>query len=238
MPFCYKDYEKILEYLLQNGYSLTLDWRSFPQDKAVALRHDVDIIPELCMQLARIEESMDCRSTWFFLESNGLYSIYDSYTRNIIENLISRGHSVQLHLDASNVKNEQQMNDLFDKSAEKWFDLFGVNLECISFHRPGTFGLLPNCVEYRWHEKIRCTYDGDIFFSAEYISDSNRKPISIETIKEKIEKSKKGIQILTHPLWWADEELGIEEVRRRVEQASINRSNRILHENIKLFSKN
>lgn len=235
MSFRYSDYSEIIDYLLSQNYKSTLDWFTFPKENLLLLRHDVDVIPELCLPLADIEEKHGCRSSWFFLEANGIYSIYDSYTTEIVNELNKRGHSVQLHLDASKAKSPEQLASLIDKTVLKWSDCFGYEPTCFSFHRPAAFDLLPKTLDYRWHDKLRCAYDGDIFLGAVYVSDSNRRPLTINNFNNKTE-GHRSLQLVTHPVWWAQNELQPEEVKSRILQCANDRVNRILKNNIKLFN--
>lgn len=238
MSFEYKDYCKILAHLLQN-FSTTLDWISFPQDGQLLLRHDVDIIPELCIPLADIEEKYRCRSTFFFLESNGIYSIYDIYTTRIINELIERGHKVQPHIDASLARSKVQLRSLVDEVCTRWERHFGFMPSCFSFHRPAGCNMLPVTPEQRWHPSVRCAYDGDIFLKALYISDSNHSIVSLDRIIQKVNEEKAvrcSLQLLTHPLWWAEKELTISEVKKRVHRMALNRVESILKDNISLYS--
>lgn len=234
MAFKYSDYSRMLEYFLFKNYVSTLDWFSFPGKHSLVLRHDIDIIPELCFPLADIEEMYDCRSTWFFLEANGIYSVYDSYTTEIVNELRARGHSVQLHLDCSSATSLDQLVSLVNVAVQRWSDHFGYQPTCFSFHRPAAFNLIPKTVDYRWHNQLRCAYDGDIFLHASYLSDSNRRVIEISDI-EAATKDKKPLQLLIHPLWWSDCELDKVEVKERVNDLVKIRCNNLLKNNITLF---
>jgi len=235
MSFRYSDYSESIDYLLSQNYKSTLDWFTFPKENLLLLRHDVDVVPELCLPLADIEEKHGCRSTWFFLEANGIYSIYDPYTTEIVNELNKRGHSVQLHLDASKAKSPEQLASSIDKAVRRWSDCFGYEPICFSFHRPAAFELLPKTLDIRWHNKLRCAYDGDIFLGAGYVSDSNRKPVSIVNLGNKIE-AHDPLQLVTHPLWWSENELQPDEVKSRILQCANDRVNRILKNNIMLFN--
>jgi len=236
MSFRYSDYSEIIDYLLSQNYKSTLDWFTFPKENLLLLRHDVDVIPELCLPLADIEEKHNCRSTWFFLEANGMYSVYDPYTTEIINELKRRGHSVQLHLDASKAKSSEQLVSLIDKTVQRWSDYFGYEPTCFSFHRPAAFNFLPKTFDYRWHGKLRCAYDGDIFLGAVYVSDSNRTPVTINNFSNKKTERHSPLQFLTHPVWWAQNDLQPEEVKSRILQCANDRVNRILKNSIKLFN--
>lgn len=239
MAFEFSEYSKILAYLLSQGYAPTLDWSSFPRESTFILRHDIDVIPDLCFPLADIEEAHDCRSTWFFLEENGIYSVYDSYTTKIVNELRARGHSVQLHLDCSSAKSLDELVSLVDVAVRRWSDHFGYQPACFSFHRPATFNLIPKTVDYRWHNRLRCAYDGDIFYGVPYVSDSNHSKVSTKVVQRRLGErqvaSMAALQLLTHPLWWAERELAPAEIRERIYKLIIKRTDSVLRDNIKLF---
>lgn len=234
MSFSYSAYADLLATIASAGYSASVNWKDPPREKTILLRHDIDVLPELCLPLSKVEEESGFTSSWFFLEHNGLYCLHDSITQNVIEELLLSNHEIGLHFDAASSCSRKKLSVAIDVAISNWVKLFGREPTVFSFHRPTAFELLPGDISFRWHQRVSCTYDGLFFFGAKYISDSNRKPIDEVRFKAILEEGK-PVQLLTHPLWWAERELGTSLVRERVLSMLTSRCDAVLKENIRVF---
>jgi len=90
-------YGRLLEALLGAGYTLTpfKQYVSCPHsfDKAVILRHDVDKKPENALQMARIEDALQVKATYYFR------IVRESFDAEVMSQLEARGHEIGYHYE-------------------------------------------------------------------------------------------------------------------------------------------
>ena len=121
-----------------------------------------------------------------FFREQRLYSIYDSLTAKVIKELMYRGHSVQLHIDAGSTKSTSELRKLVIEKAVRFREMYDISTSSFSFHRPYATNQLPGSPETVWIPDMRCTYDGDIFFGSDYYCDSNHKSIDLLKLSDSI----------------------------------------------------
>lgn len=131
MDFSLSVFEKLLIELIKNGYTFyqIKNYKKITSLKSVLLRHDVDKLPINALKLAKIENSLNIKGTYYFRMTS---ECYDTEIMHKIEDL---GHEIGYHYEninfvldkLSSVKKSKQI----DK--EKLIDLayrnFLLNLE-------------------------------------------------------------------------------------------------------------
>lgn len=202
-------YKKFLGSMLFNKAKIT-DFHSFSFEPGeVLLRHDIDFSLSDALDMARIEHSLGIKSTYFVMLDSPFYSILDSEGKAYIAQIQSLGHEIGIHFDPINsicMEDDLQVYiDIFKR-------LLNINIQVISFHRPGevlnkniTFDFVKHAYEMRYFNRKR------------YLSDSSGRidrvlNYNFGDLKEC------GMQLLIHPIWWNFndiESFSVREVFRR-----------------------
>lgn len=223
--FIYKYYRSILTSAVENGYEFIsfpmLKDRSQMGQRLCLLRHDCDNDLTAAVKMARIEEEMGVRSTYFLMLRSPLYNLLSVPNTKLVWEIIQGGHWIGLHFDELFYRDSapEQLTDYVERERRTLFYEFNVPIDVVSFHQPSErvlnnqIGL--DCIN---------TYDlrnmGKIFYS----SDSNMT--WKKGCPSKIFRSKKfsRIQLLVHPEWWTGKEMAIKQ-----------KWNHMLHHNFELI---
>ena len=143
MDFTFEIYKSLITELHNRKYTFTSfgDYISSsddnPGNKLILLRHDVDLLPQNSLQMARIEAELGVRGTYFFR------IVPESFDVSVIEKIAKLGHEIGYHYedvdlvrgDRSKVigdsapltNNHQPLTGLIDRAMES----FLKNLETI-----------------------------------------------------------------------------------------------------------
>lgn len=211
MNFTTGGYIGLLKTLCKNKYRIAnyLDWQKY--DKCVILRHDVDFDLQQAYSMAQLEYKHGIRSTYFIMLTGSFYNMYSMKNRSIIHNIQDMGHTIGVHFDEmaypDDVGNVNRIKRDIKKELEIMTETLNMDIVIFSYHRPSKAILESNL---QLQGSIN-SY-GNIFFNQfKYLSDSRmnwREPV-IDII-EKNEYSK--LHILTHPFWYHDNEMSIQDV--------------------------
>lgn len=95
MDFTVQIYKRLLGALKEDGYHFQTfrDFLSFPMEKAIILRHDVDARNSHSLAFARIQNQMGIQGTYYFRMVKG------SYDPRIIGQIEGMGHEVGYHYE-------------------------------------------------------------------------------------------------------------------------------------------
>ncbi len=203
-PFTWARYGGHLDAALGAGYAFTgfdtLREGAAP-DMSILLRHDVDYDPAWVAPMAALETQRGIASTWFVLTTSPLYSLDEPRTREAIEGLLSDGHALGLHFDASLIESDEEALAGVDEKAGLLEESFGVRVGAVSFHMPGRRGAahleLPG-------GRVN-TYAPRFFDEIGYISDSNQDWRGTDLDAELRARTHRCLQLLIHPFWWREE---------------------------------
>jgi hypothetical protein len=89
-------YRELLEAAAAGGYRFaTFDGEPRPGD--LFLRHDVDLSLEAALTLARLEQSLGARATYFLMTESVFYNLDSELGRETLRELRDLGHAVGLH---------------------------------------------------------------------------------------------------------------------------------------------
>lgn len=206
MEFTYKEYEKLIGVLKKSGYTICGYENYLLYEKPVILRHDVDMSIEKAFEMALIEYGMGVKSTYYVLISSDFYNVYSKYNIERLRKMQLMGHTIGLHFD------EERWEDNILKAIEKEVDILEKMLEkevvSVSMHRPSDITLKSN-YEIKAGRVIN-SYSKTFFEEFKYVSDSRRN--WREDIFKIIESGQYNrLHILTHPMWYAQNEKGAKE---------------------------
>ena len=171
----------------------------FHGKEGIILRHDVDFCLSRALEIAKIEYKNKISSTFFMMLNSKIYNLLNKNNKDNLANIISLGHKIGLHFDASLYKEKKvSLDAACIKECESLESLIKNKVDIISFHRP--------CKELIGRKsKIGLrnhTYMPELMQSIKYCSDSGGswKYDDPEDLIKDI--SIKNIQLLTHPIWW------------------------------------
>lgn len=219
--FTLQHYREILEIATKNGYVFLgfHDPRPSRGQRAIYLRHDIDVCLEEATEMARTEAEMGISATYFVLANSPVYNPLAEESLKHLRYIQQLGHWVGLHIDPvllstdDVVQFEGQIIDLIE-FFRKWLDIVPV----VSFHRP------PSVILGKNFRAFVSTYSPRFFKDIKYISDSRgtwREGCPCQQLNN---RAHEAMQMLVHPIWWKiteheslDQRLGIlveERVRR------------------------
>ncbi|HUS03595.1 MAG TPA: hypothetical protein VMY77_17765 [Chitinophagaceae bacterium] len=190
------NYENFLKKLIANNYrSYFFNEIHKQAENGVVLRHDIDFDCTLAYQMAVLESQLKLKSTYFFLISSESYNIASKSNYDNIQRIKELGHSISIHFDPLAYNDFKKAL----KSELNYFqDLFDVEVDIISIHRPNKFFLESD----KPINGIEHTYQSKYFRDIKYFADSTGEwrfghPFDSVEFKEK-----KNLHILIHPVWW------------------------------------
>ena len=172
-----------------------------PESAHLVLRHDIDMSLNAALTMARTEHGAGLRSTYFVLLRTELYNPLSSEGAEALHAIANLGHTIGLHFDASIYDNDiAAMNAAAKRECEALETVLGIDIPIISFHRPAK-SLLgdPNDFGGRPH-----VYQPRFFEAMGYCSDSRGGWFRDHPLELDAFKSKRAVQLLTHPIWWTD----------------------------------
>lgn len=205
--FSFEDYRKILKIIKstgrQAGYKEALGREQF-----IIMRHDVEYSVERAYNLAKVEESMDFTSAYFFQWTNNSYNILSRKNMDMVKDMHERGHVIGLHYALNGLTDMEQVRRQIVKEMNILSEMFGFEVDTFSVHRPSKDVLRENIKL----PGILNAYQDDFFTFAENVTDDT--PVAVKYMSdanhiwrygypdEKNILSHDKVQILTHPFAW------------------------------------
>lgn len=88
-------YKKLLKSLISNKYQFQTfnDFLDSPKERAIMLRHDVDLLPKNSLLFARIQSNLGIKGTYYFR------AVPESWDEAIIVEIASLGHEIGYHYE-------------------------------------------------------------------------------------------------------------------------------------------
>lgn len=205
--FSFDDYKEILRIIKSTGRACGYA-EALHRDKFIIMRHDVEYSVERAYQLARVEQSMDFVSTFFFQWTNNSYNILSRRNMDMIKDMHERGQHIGLHFALNGMTDMTQIRSRIRMEMDILSEMFGFEIQEFSIHRPSKDVLRENIKL----EGIRNAYQDEFFTFAEnveegtalkvkYMSDANHIWRYGYPNEENILGYDK-VQILTHPFAW------------------------------------
>lgn len=137
--FSYKHYRDILRQAIEAGFTVT-NFRDFKNlknsSKIIILRHDIDALPERHLELAKIENSLKIKSSYFVRVHGQYYHLSSKKTLKILEKIKKLGHEIGLHSEARVLAPVFKMDaiDLFKSEKEVLEETFRTKVLTASEH--------------------------------------------------------------------------------------------------------
>ena len=206
--FSFDEYKLIIEHLLESRTLLDYAEVNLNSDNFLILRHDVEYSHDRSLKLARFENSLGIRSSYFFQLRNNSYNFLSYKNLKICEEILSLGHKIGLHVHTSEYEDIDIVKNIIDIDANIMSSILQIKIDRFSYHRPkkcilrhgdNFFGMYNAYNEMYFtltdnHNNIRQD-------QPKYISDSNHTWKIMHPLDKGLERFKK-IQLLTHPFSW------------------------------------
>lgn len=220
--FSLTDYAQILDAAKQKfEFVFYDDYQN--KSNFILWRHDVDCSPESALRLAKLEKTKGVKSTYFIWLHSSYYHFYEKENYDAFVEIASMGHDLGLHFDSRFYLNEI---DMFEKNllSEKIFleNFFEVRIKAFSFHNP-TQKILS--VYNKDICEMTNTYNSFLFSDVKYVSDSRGRKDSEQIINEIGASDCLKAQVLTHPVFWSNEQLDCEQ---KISRCVNNRAEKVL----------
>jgi hypothetical protein len=216
--FTLNEYAGLIDLAKENyNFKSYIDFNLNSRD--VLWRHDIDMSPEMALEMAKIEFSKKVKATYFILLHSDFYNLLNPYNYKIIKNIITLGHDIGLHFDPFffNIDSESQLDAKIVFEKEILEKIFEIKINVFSFHNNTPFTL--SCEKESYGGLIN-TYSKR-FKSVPYCSDSNGY-WRFKRLKDVLsEATEFNLHILTHEIWWQKEIMSPKEkVQRCVDLSS------------------
>ncbi len=198
IEFSLGSYIYLLNHLRNNGFAFsTFAESSKPRGKIVLLRHDVDFDLASALTLAKVENELGIKSTFFIMLQSEFYNCLTKESRLIVNRIVELGHEIGLHWDLNGIEeNREALLKILHSFKEVLSSITGLPVISASQHAP-TRDM--DSVDIAEIFPIN-TYSPKYFSEMKYLSDSAmnfREPAALIDCG-----SYKKIQLLIHPLWW------------------------------------
>ena len=200
--FSVASYKSLISKFLVANYRFCDFNQKTHDERVVIFRHDVDFSTQAARDMAGLEAKLGIASTYFFLVRSPFYNIFEPKTLDHIREINLLGHSIGLHFDASLYgENLNCLDYMANHECDIMEKIVGSRVEFISFHRPMRSLLgLDKKVAGRDH-----AYSNRFFNDFGYVSDSLGEWRFGSPEQHQAFGSGKGMQVLTHPIWWMTE---------------------------------
>lgn len=206
--FSYDDYKEIIRIIkstnLQTDYAHAIN-----REKFVIMRHDVEYSVDRAYALAKVEESMDFTSNYFFQWTNNSYNILSRRNLDMIKDMHERGHVIGLHFALNGLTDMEQIRKKIVQEIRILSEMFGFEITQFSVHRPSKDVLRENIKL----PGILNAYQDEFFTFAENVTEET--PVQVKYLSDANHIWRYGypdeknileydkVQILTHPFAWS-----------------------------------
>lgn len=213
--FTYDGLRKYFAFLGEQG-TVTSFENMDKVNNPIVLRHDVDLDPTAAFYLAGVESKFSIKSTFFFRVASPTYNIFA--LKFLLHWFCEKGFEIGLHFDPAIYSSEiQHMCELEIKILESMLPKKSC-VKSISLHNPSIY---KNKFSV---EGFIDAYDKKVWGDSNYISDSCKNFRAKEPY-EFVRAAKKPMQILLHPLYYAETDFPYSEIIKRY----ISNQIRIIH---------
>jgi hypothetical protein len=200
------------------------------------LRHDIDASLEAALRMAKIENDLGIRSTYFVLFSHKLYNILEKDDLATLKEISKLVHEIGLHYDVRAYEGyDQDLQKTLEKEIDLLEHLLNRRVRSIAFHdvsitdRRDPFSDLKGYIN---------AYDPG--FCRHYVSDSCRAWF-LEDLSRLLSFSCRKVQLLIHPFLWTEDVCARDDVLERLFQEDKSKNKefklkwlKIWHENSKV----
>jgi hypothetical protein len=202
--FTLKGYTGLLQHLGKTYNIIPLCAAPQKDVPYLVLRHDVDFSLSAALRMAKLEQQLGIRATYFVLFSDRLYNLHEGSNVQIIRQISKLGHEVGLHYDPSEYESYGvDLKQTLKIEIELLEHCLGKRVWSIARHGPWVrdpFAAIKGYVNAN-DPRMR----GDLF-----VHDSCRAWNTFEGLLTLFTNPPRRVQLLTHPENWKDERISRE----------------------------
>ena len=162
----------------------------------ILLRHDVDYDISYAHYIAKINNKLNIKSTFFFLLRSDFYNLISSNSIATLNSIEKLGGKIGLHFDEPLYNNQIKKNLINEITILENF--LRNKIKIISFHRPAKKIVNLKSKYYGFNHTYMHKFTKKII----YFSDSLNKFRFGNPLHSKEFKNNESMQILLHPIWW------------------------------------
>jgi len=198
-------YEKLLELIVEQGYTFRLFTDPPPQDggKAVYLRHDIDYSPGIAVEFAKANRRAGATATFCFQLRCQIYNLLSPWTLARVRQIQDLGQKIGLHYVVPS-----PVPKTFDSLAQ----MIRADFEIVKQHIPEIEPVfswpnpsrMPGLIERGLNLEVPGLVNlyGPYFFKeVAYFSDSDIR-YSVKEFRRIIRRGHAELQLLFHPFEW------------------------------------
>jgi hypothetical protein len=204
--FTISNYTRLLELAKANHKFIFFnDERNFV-NKSILLRHDVEFSVPIALQMAKIENQLSIKATYFVQLHGDFYNALEKNTFRQLKEIESLGHRLELHFDAHfwEITRKDQLERFLRIDKENFEKYFNQTPKVFSFHNNNAFTL--SCEEDTYADIIN-VYAKRFKTAYGYCSDSTGY-WRYEVLEDRLKEAKDQVlQVLIHDGMWQNEVL-------------------------------
>lgn len=207
--FTLEHYRATLESWVGNGVLFCRFTRHSDKERVVILRHDVDFDLDAVVPLASLEYELSVTSTYFLRLTSDYYNLCSPSATRVVNYLLEHDFEIGLHFDAAlySGRTVEEIERAMENEARLLSAMVGINIEVVSFHRPGSevLGWKPGMLVNAYAPEF-------LFGTTKYISDSAKhwREGCMCMFRGVAEWDKiRTLQVLVHPEWWTLNECSV-----------------------------
>jgi hypothetical protein len=216
-------YREILETGLKNGYTFKTCKEYLKEEKKsdliCVLRHDVDLSPERSIELAKIENLLGIKGSYFFRTHANEYNCLSYETISLIKDIHEMGHEIGLHAEPIDILKATGYDPSLSLQMGKQLleSIIGASIVGVASHNDPTPDNNLDFFKVNSPQNLGFSYEAydsvlNLFEKSYYITDSH--PWYWRTFEKGqltdehnclcsyFEESKTPIYSLTHPHMW------------------------------------
>lgn len=200
MDFTYDAYFRFLDAARSRGYQLRDFTTDPPAERALLLRHDIDLDLESAVHLAKLERQHHVSATYFVLLTSPFYNPASAAGQKALHEIMGAAQTIGLHFDPT-VPNADCAAECAQLEA-----LTQMPVMEVSFHKPPPelFGADVRAIELgeSYGQPRRHTYEPCFVADIDYCSDSTGQWRFGPPDERESYRDGRSMQLLTHPDRW------------------------------------
>jgi hypothetical protein len=198
--FTYDAYGRFLKLLKQRCKIVPFCEVSKKDDSFLILRHDVDASLEAALKMARMENDLGVRSTYFVLFSHKLYNLLQKDDLTMLREVAGLGHEIGLHYDVEVYERcDRNLRETLGNEIHLLGHLLGRKVLSIACHN---VSIMTGEDPFKNTAEYINVYDPEL--CENYVSDSCRAWY-LEHLSNLLNFRYKKAQLLIHPFLWTED---------------------------------
>jgi len=200
--FTIDNYKKLINIAKKNNFTFSAFNDDFTKiEKPLLWRHDVEFSPFIALKMAKIENKLGVKTTYFFQLHSEFYNALEKEISVIINKIRLLGHDIGIHFDSHffNIYNENDLEKYLSLDTKYFNAIFKTNIKVFSFHNTNKFILSCEKQKYAGLLNVYSKYFKSTF---SYCADSTGfwRYERLEDVLNDTNINK--LQVLTHDAMW------------------------------------